>query len=251
MKIYCISDLHVKGSEDDLGVQNAIVRLAKKAEPTDWIIVAGDLVDDGSQVRQWYALDKILAPIREANINFFAVPGNHDTCGDGIRGFGFSEKAWNAFSKRFIRNSERNGKPWEQIRIRPVDEELNIVGLCSVTKGHAYFSCGEIGTRQLERLEGYLLPIRKKSIIVLHHHLYDENPFEELIDASRLENILSRNIGEVACVVFGHRHRQKRYVLKRADIEVPVFSLPAQVDQGQVLVLDKVANGLLPSWGVF
>ena len=48
------------------------------ADAPDVLLISGDLTKDGETVSHLYVRDSCLAPLREAGIRIFVVPGNHD-----------------------------------------------------------------------------------------------------------------------------------------------------------------------------
>ena len=97
-KMAVISDIHImapsllkqdgKALEDYIAHDRKLLREGPQlvreasrlilADAPDVLLVSGDLTKDGETVSHLYVRDSCLAPLREAGIRIFVVPGNHD-----------------------------------------------------------------------------------------------------------------------------------------------------------------------------
>jgi len=233
-----VTDLHVKAKASDNAKVVAVLKRAKDVAAGAPVVATGDLVDYGWNDDGWKRFDEILASL--AIPNFVGVPGNHDATSI-IIGQGFDQQSWDKFRARFPKWKEDVEAP-AGFRL---DTDTDVLLLNSLVKNDAYFACGEIGDRQLKTLRTYLSGMApgRKALVFLHHHLHDPSPFEELVDAKRLERVLLDNLDHVGFVGFGHRHSFAEYKLTAKGRTVKELSLEKTPDSGTFAEIFKKDDG--------
>jgi len=207
MKILHLSDLHFHTSGNKNRKINKTLNNVKKKYSDHYIVVTGDIVDDGHK-KQYENAYKALKDFKG---RIFIVPGNHDF---GVAG--------NLYSKeRAVRFDEMLSIPLEQEGtfsldnhpvVKVIDEgndKMMFIGLDSNLETDIFFdfACGKIGKIQRRALAGILgdhTTWDMKKVLFFHHHPFIRNdPFMEMKDAEKLARVL---YGKVDVVMFGHKH---------------------------------------------
>lgn len=67
-------------ADTDISIQAEVVSGAVQAKP-DFILQTGDLVQDGSNAKQWALFDEFMKPIWKAHVPYYPAQGNHDAAG--------------------------------------------------------------------------------------------------------------------------------------------------------------------------
>jgi hypothetical protein len=125
-------------------------------------------------------------------------------------------------------NNFKNVFEIEQFPTIKKTDNVYFIGLDSIEgkilRNEYYGIDGEIGDRQLQRLDLLITNIKRQdplSIIVvyLHHTISDRNPFKILIDKSKLFKIIRNRIN---VLMFGHSHvlSHNRELEKQLGIQV-------------------------------
>lgn len=202
-----LSDLHLTSRPALNRDALTMLRYIAAHYPTHTLIITGDLTDDGHPQQYAQARAALLPFLGRV----FLCPGNHDVARHG-----------NFYSPRRLRNFDRFlAEPLQQrgrfAERRPVwhlvEHGADRALLIALNSNRAArlplrFACGEIGKHQRIALEKLLADpyIAEVTVMVLfHHHLLDQaDPFNTLLDAQDVLNILA---GRVQMVLFGHRHQ--------------------------------------------
>ena len=207
MKILHLSDLHFHTNTKDNKKILKTLDKVKEKYPNHFIVVTGDIVDDGHEKQFKNAYNAL----KDLKGRIFIVPGNHD--------FG---AAGNFYSReRAARFDEMLAKPLDQggtfsFDNRPVvnvvtegNDRVVFIGLDSnlETESPFDFACGEIGKLQRNALAELLSDsstTNMKKILFFHHHPFIRNdPFMEMKDSAKLARTI---YGRVDAVLFGHKH---------------------------------------------
>lgn len=202
------SDLHIGQHPGRLAALRPLVaRVVERARAGEQLalIVTGDITENG-HASELDAATTALAPLAAAAVPIVTVPGNHDC---GPRGILWAEEARARY------------EAWHELVCAPSESrwprvwhlgELRIIGLDS-QEGQAGelwppLARGELGSRQLIRLE-LLLQTPTPTVLLLHHHPEWHDPAHVLEDARELRMLVKRR-PHVELVLFGHQHRSYR-----------------------------------------
>jgi 3',5'-cyclic AMP phosphodiesterase CpdA len=246
-QLFILSDLHIEPEHNEKNETcfRNVLRHANSTSKKSAVVILGDLVDDGTKAAAWKALDKMLKPLKDAGIPIFAAPGNHDS---GVLGMGFYKVGWNAYARRFFNQDrvffggELTGKlaePWNSLQAIQLNQNFALAIMSSVPRDQAYFACGEIGSNQLFQLRKLLefyaspkanSPFKQKIGLVLHHHIFNENPFEALVDAERLKRVINDYGHIVEFLAFGHKHVASLYRIAGVSKEKRIFDIPVYAE---------------------
>lgn len=207
MKILHLSDLHYHRSNNDNRKVNKTLKTVKDKYPDHFIVVTGDISDDGHP-KQFKNAFQALKAFKD---RVFIVPGNHDF---GALGNIYSRE-------RALRFDEMLSGPLEQGGTFSFDnhpvvntvekdgDRVMFIGLDSnLETNHIFdFACGEVGDTQRSVL-GKILDDHSTrdytKILFFHHHPFiHNNPFMEMKDAERLARVIYQ---KVDIMMFGHKH---------------------------------------------
>jgi 3',5'-cyclic AMP phosphodiesterase CpdA len=207
MKAVFIADPHIKADHQD----NVVVEQhLSKLDPTDWIIVVGDVTDNGIAEEYAEAL-RLLSPWKGHCV---LVPGNHDC--DGLHGLRWSAQAaarWAKFTQDMKAVGELHLGEWFICALDSVNAEPNILELAQ----------GELGEAELNRAKDAIQAARKaghKVCLTMHHNPVDNlrmavgrpltdaedrflNWAEKLKDSTDFFKIA---YGEADLIICGHTH---------------------------------------------
>lgn len=205
-----ISDLHFHkaGDPGNLIITDRLGKI-KEEYPDHYIIISGDITDDG-KVDQYENAQYWLKYFFDEE-KLFIIPGNHDY---GMMGLAYSQECSKRFDKYF--GGKHSFNPKKRAAVRYI-ENVMLIGLntCNETVNIFDFACGSVGDEQLQHLSRIVNnPENKafKKVLVFHHHLFvHTDPFVRLTDADRLVDII-RNKIDVVC--FGHQHESASWKFK-------------------------------------
>lgn len=208
MQFMHISDLHFKGDYKDNVSARALLDYIRFNYPDHYLIITGDITDDGSMDEYEQAYDALKPFLGR----IFICPGNHDF---GVEGNFYSSSRAKRFDAMLGGPLEQGGTFFgdntpvvnflsdgqEMVMLIALDTNLE-------TKVVHDFACGMVGARQLSFLN-MVLPdpayAHQTKILFLHHHPYfHSDPFLRLLDA---EDLLRAIRGQVEVMCFGHRHK--------------------------------------------
>lgn len=151
-----ISDLHF--CRIDASMTDDLVKAFSKINP-DLIIISGDLTQR-AKIKEFSAAHVFLEKLKQNNIPFFVIPGNHDI-----------EPFYKTFFRVFA--PYRRYKKFISQEIEPVysDEEIAITSINTVRAYH--IKNGGINMAQIKKAETWLAscPTSVVKIIVTHHPL--------------------------------------------------------------------------------
>ncbi len=207
MKFIHLSDLHFHRDPKNNKNAKKLLKFVKENYPTHYLIISGDIVDDGHELQFEEAL-KALKPFKN---RVFTCPGNHDF---GAAGNFFSKERAERFDHYLSRQLDQGGtfsgdrSPVVNIVEENQDKVMLIALDSNLETDHPFdFACGEIGDTQLSSLNTILANPATSSLtklIFFHHHPFTHgNPFMELTDAKKLMRIL---FNRVQVMLFGHKH---------------------------------------------
>lgn len=212
MKILHISDLHFHRSKNDNRAITKTLKFIGEKYPDHYIIITGDIVDDGD-ARQY---DNAYDALKQFMGRIFIVPGNHDF---GALGNLYSRERAKRFDEKLSIPLNQgstflaDNKPVVNV-IKDKSDSALLVGLdTNLETEHPWdFACGKIGSTQLKSLATILdnvtVPEMKKIVFFHHHPFMHNNPFMELKDAKKLPPVV---YNKVDVILFGHKHEMKNW----------------------------------------
>jgi len=207
MKLIHISDLHFHRRRNDNKEALATLNFIQQNYPKHYLIVTGDIVDDGHE-KQFDQAFKALRPFKG---RIFICPGNHDF---GAIGNFYSRERAERFDRLLATPLEQGGTftgdatPVVNVIEEKKDKVMLIALDTNLETEHPFdFACGEVGATQLATLDTILsnqANAGMPKILFFHHHpLARNNPFMELKDGYDLWRAL---FGKVDVLLFGHKH---------------------------------------------
>lgn len=216
-----------------------------QAQRFDGVMVTGDLthisLDSEFRVAAGQ-LAELGAPDR-----VFLIPGNHD-CYVPVE----PSRSWDLWAP-YLRGDEPGSlgadlagclaDPGPSSRAPRRDDfptlrlvgDVALVGLCSSIPTPVFRAGGELGARQLERLEGLLTVLGRAGycrILMIHHPitLQGDSPRRSLWDGEALRAVLARVGADL--VVHGHKHRRRIDHVAGPEREIPVIGVPSASEVG-------------------
>ncbi|HLL50785.1 MAG TPA: metallophosphoesterase [Thermomicrobiales bacterium] len=195
-----LSDLHLAppgqlvGDIDSMRqMQDVVARIRQLDISPEFIILSGDLSDDGSAA-SYEVVKGVLAELGGTDTPVLVALGNHD------------DRA--AFRRVILGEAKPDGQ--EQYCYSQLIDGLRVIVLDSLIPGQ---DSGALGAAQLGWLEDELQPAAPRgTLIVLHHCCRLASPahhYPAFIprDVAELEAIVARHRGEVLGVLAGHSHQ--------------------------------------------
>lgn len=213
MRLIHISDLHFHKDEGDNERVKSMLRKIKDQFPEHYLIVTGDITDDGNEKQYKNAFKELNA----FKGKVFICPGNHDF---GAAGNIYSKGRAKDFDKYLMSPLDQGGtfygnnEPIVNV-LKDGDERIMLIALDSnLETSHPFdFACGEIGDNQIRVLEFILTnpgSVGMKKILFFHHHPFiQNNPFMELKDAKELMRTI---YGRIDVLMFGHKHKSNYWM---------------------------------------
>ena len=200
-----MSDLHI-GYKDLYEHFKVIVKniiFEKGDNPENYVIlITGDLVENANNVDNYYKVKEQLDILKLAGFNnILLVPGNHDY-GTGTVG----NNKFVKFFKAFYYDCD-----YEYPKLDIIKNNA-FIGLDSMAEElHWYdklFAQGELGDKQLKRLESILQSNEvnecERIIVYLHHHPFDPWLMHQLNDSNKLKEVLIKY--PIDILLYGHNH---------------------------------------------
>ena len=174
-------------------LQAAVQAILQLPQRPDALVLTGDLCDFG-RAAEYTQLAQLLAPLADACIPYYLLPGNHD------------ERA--QLRRSFPDHRYLGTDGFIQYDI-PLTDGLHLLALDTVEAGH---SGGRLCAQRLQWLEQRLLQLRGQSVLVAMHHPPFTTGIGHMDDiglssgADALATLLSShpNVERVVC---GHLHR--------------------------------------------
>mgnify|MGYP006279317005 FL=1 len=168
IRIGHLSDFHLgKPLDDAEGPARAEAWMSAMREvDCDVVVISGDLVEKpGNRV----GLLRARHILESSDVPWVVVPGNHDVAEPGQTGafeglFGSYPRVEHHAGVEFILLDSLRGLPSDQ---RSPFERLDAAR-------HGSYSNGRVGADQLKYIEGQLRGSYRPRVLVLHHHLADE-----------------------------------------------------------------------------
>ena len=204
-KIIHLSDLHIGHGDCGPDFRKIINNISERMNPARnyIIVITGDIVDNANHTEFTDEAVESIGLLREKGYRILVVPGNHDY-GNGAAG----RKEFVPIFKKMFYGSADISYPKLDIIGR-----IAFIGLDSMAEElHWYdrfFSEGELGTEQLNRLEKILAEDKvknRKKVVYLHHHPFDFKALMQLKDNEQLRKLIA---GKIDVILFGHYHRDE------------------------------------------
>lgn len=195
-----LSDLHLTppgrlltGIDPMRQLRAVLARMARLAVAPAFIVISGDLTDDGSAA-SYAVVNEVLTELGEEGTPVLLALGNHDD---------------RSSFRRVVLGEEGSDGAGPYCFSRLIDG-LRVIVLDSTIPGEA---SGALGTGQLAWLEGEVqLPAARGNLIVLHHPCRLAGPVHHypafiVREAAALEALVARHHERVVGVLAGHTHQ--------------------------------------------
>jgi len=207
MKFIHVSDLHFHRRKRDNRAAVKTLKNIRTRYPEHYLIVTGDIVDDGHEQQYQHAFDAL----KQFSGRISVTPGNHDF---GAVGFIYDEDRAERFDDQLSKPLAQDGtfagdnSPVVNVLKENADHVMLIALDTNLeTETPFDFACGEIGERQLAALSAILCnpdaSDMTKFLFFHHHPFMRHDPFMELKDAAKLWPIIYK---KVDVLMFGHKH---------------------------------------------
>jgi 3',5'-cyclic AMP phosphodiesterase CpdA len=248
MKFIHLSDLHFHRRKKDNQEANSVLQFIKGQHPKHYLIVTGDITDDGHE-KQYANAFEAFKPFKG---RIFISPGNHDF---GAAGNFYSRERAERFDAMLATPLEQGGTftrdntPVVNIVSASNDAVMLIALDTNLETEHFFdFACGQVGDKQLTALDAILsnqATAHMPKILFFHHHPFmHNNPFMELLDGRELMRTI---YGRVTAVLFGHKHESKiwknygsiPYVLAADNAPGKDYAREITIRKGDVKVTDR------------
>ncbi|MBN2561102.1 MAG: metallophosphoesterase [Phycisphaerae bacterium] len=211
-----LSDLHIHKSRAkpdnknaDMLVNHLIRRFKPRGNDRTYVVLTGDLTDDGD-LRQYRQLQvRILEPLAK-DFTLLPVPGNHDYAKYG----NVLHTSSVARFAQYVRQEHQKGAGGLSYPCVTVDQRDRAVfiGLDSADpQGIAWFAEGVVGPKQSAALADVLAAPEHQDrlkVVYLHHHPFDRRITLKLQQADALLGVLERRAD---VVLFGHKHKHEAF----------------------------------------
>jgi len=215
MRIFHVSDLHFhRDAEKNRAAVQALQAVRElMTEPGDYLIVTGDITDDGHP-EQYHNACAELKKIGRGRV--FICPGNHDF---GAAGNFFDPDRARRFDSILCEELGQggtfagSGRPVVNL-VHDRDTSAMFIALDSnLETVHPFdLACGEIGDVQLGALDALLADgatCDAFKVVVLHHHpLIVNDPKLVLVDARKFLRVMH---GRANVLAFGHKHESREW----------------------------------------
>ncbi len=212
MKILHLSDLHLHRNNRDNQEAIAVLQSVETRYPNHYIVITGDIVDDGSQAQYENAFELL----KQFQGRLFITPGNHDF---GCVGNFYSKERAERFDSMLAGPLGQDGTFLAENRpvvnvVKEGNDSVMFIALdTNLETEHPFdFACGEVGEFQLNALSNLLsnpsIPEMKKVLFFHHHPFACNNPFMELKDARKLAQTV---FNRVDAILFGHKHEMQKW----------------------------------------
>lgn len=246
MRFIHLSDLHFHRHPQDNTAIMTTLDVVKERYPTHYVILTGDIVDDGHE-EQYKRAAEALAPFTG---RIFISPGNHDF---GAAGTFYSRERAARFDKFLSEPLQQGGTftgdatPVVNIVQDNADRVMLIALDTNLETEHPFdFSCGEVGEKQLAALDTILsssAPDLLKLLFFHHHPFMHNDPFMELKDARPLMRVI---YGRVHLLLFGHKHVSRQwerrngmqYILAADNAPGKAYAREVSIEHGRMQVND-------------
>jgi 3',5'-cyclic AMP phosphodiesterase CpdA len=247
MKFIHLSDLHYHRHQKDNKGANEALQFIKAQYPKHYLILTGDISDDGHE-QQFANAFKALEAFKG---RIFLCPGNHDF---GAAGNFYSQERAERFDAMISiplgqgGTFTRDNTPVVNVLSASGDTVMLIALDTNLETEHFFdFACGQVGDKQLSALDAILsnpATAHLTKILFFHHHPFiHNNPFMELVDGRQLMRTI---YGRVSAVLFGHKHESKLwqnygsipYVMAADNAPGKDFAREISVEKGKLRVTD-------------
>ncbi len=226
MKIIHLSDVHI-GKSDNKKSFNSIVNWIihnKEKHDAKVVILTGDIVDDGA-LNQYREAQTQIERLKLSGLTVLAAPGNHDYGTDGV-----------AESRECIARFKRYISGDVDYPHQVIVDNCAFIMLDSMLEEMCNYELwgaqGELGKQQLNDLSCILDGIEKnyrlsmKVVVAMHHHPFYYNYFLKLRDDELFKKVImdeDRGDSRVDCLLFGHKHIEKRLLEKEGKYNINVI----------------------------
>jgi 3',5'-cyclic AMP phosphodiesterase CpdA len=209
-KIIHLSDLHIGSGDCGKNFRKIVNRISKTMLPASnyIIVITGDISNDANYPTLTDEALKSINFLKKRGYRVLVAPGNHDY-GNGADG---NKEFVPVFKQKFFGTTSITYPKLDIIgRTAFIGLDSNEAELHWYDK---FFSEGELGSAQLERLSKLLEEEKvkkRKKVVYMHHHPFDFKFLMQLKDSEELMKIIS---GKVDAILFGHYHRDVESALR-------------------------------------
>lgn len=229
IRIIHLSDLHVRSKQSREENKNAVAlvnniidRYKSYAKSKTFIIMTGDLVDDGKTV-QYRQLEKnVLKPLC-SKFRVLAVPGNHDYAQWGNV---FDSNAPDRFN-RYVRKIPKYPESWINTVEVANERKVVFIGVDSGDrKNKVSFADGIIDKNQRDSVEATLAAPKYANhfkVLYVHHHPFQRGWFVSFHQANEFLDMVRR---KVDLLLFGHKHVHEAFFSR--------YEIPTMLASGKV-----------------
>jgi len=229
-----LSDLHIH--RDNLKSDNRNARKLVKhlldrfrgcAKTKTFIVLTGDLTDDGGLPQYRNLAQAVLRPLG-IRFSLLAAPGNHDYA---VKGNLFRKVAVGRYAEHVVGHLKIGhwagaDQKYPCVTVQR-SEGVVFAGLDSAdSSDQAWFAEGYVGQDQCKCLTDVLAEPTYKDyfkVVYLHHHPFDRRFTVKLQGANRLLRAISERVD---LVLFGHKHKHEAFFRWRG--------VPLQLASGKV-----------------
>ena len=224
MKISHLSDLHIGKGKNHTTVKIIRNWLIANKDKASVVVITGDIVDDG-ELWQYKCAKHHIEKLRYNGYSVLCCPGNHDYGTLGI--------IENNYCIRQFGKYISQGADYPHVRIIDDCAFIMLDSMLEEMKCDDFIGAqGKLGRQQLNTLNYHLDDIEQnhpemKVILAMHHHpFYTSSYFMKLRDADAFKDVIidkDKGDSRVDCLLFGHKHDEKRLVKKEKEYNISVI----------------------------
>jgi len=237
IRIIHISDIHVRSKKYRTENQNAeeLVksinnRFGSHGKNKSFIVMTGDLVDDGKTVQYKLLQNHVINPLQK-NFTILAVAGNHDYASWGNI---FKKKAVGCFS-RYVRPIPPFPKPFIDTSTLANERKIVFIGVDSADPyDKVFFADGIVYEKQRDCVKTILDDIKYKDyfkVLYVHHHPFLRKWFVAFQHATEFLDVIKN---KVDLLLFGHKHEHESFFGR--------YGIPSMLASGKVT--EPLGDGL-------
>ncbi len=196
----------------------------KNLHGADVIILTGDVVNSGFP-KEYERAKIYIDKLKAGGMKIFSCPGNHDY---GAGGIIENHKCIARFKEYIVGDVNLKYPYCDQSMTYPI--VLLDSMLKEIQNSQPFGAQGELGDVQCNALDEILDRLDKagkRAVVALHHHPFFYNDLLELRDDKKFKEIIKRQgrngASRVKCVLFGHKHVEKRLQDKESEYGIDVI----------------------------
>ena len=214
IRIIHVSDIHMRSSKYRTENRNAkglvksiIDRFGSHDKKKSFIVMTGDLVDDGKSKQYKLLQNDVINPL-EKNFNILAVAGNHDYASWGNI---FKKKAVGRFDQ-YVRKIPPFPEPFVDESIEANERKILFIGVDSADPyDKVFFADGIVYEKQCDRVKAILNDKKYKDyfkVLYVHHHPFLRKWFVAFQHATEFLDVIKNRAN---LLLFGHKHEHESF----------------------------------------